>query len=190
MGTPDMNEAKNNGAEFDNGPDLNSDENQGGTTHLNEPVGEESEIEKLKSQLDEAKDNLLRKIAEMDNMRRRHAKERIELIQTAGRDVITSLLDVLDDSDRAQLQMEKSDDIQALREGVILVFNKLRNTLQGRGLKVMETVKQEFNPDLHEAITEIPAPDDSFKGKVVDEVVKGYTLNDTIIRHAKVVVGK
>ena len=108
----------------------------------------------------------------------------------AGRDVIGSLLDVLDDCDRAQKQLETSDDIAAIREGVLLVFNKLRNSLHSKGVKAMETVGQEFNPDLHEAITEIPAPTDDLKGKVMDEVVKGYYLNDKIIRHAKVVVGK
>ena len=112
------------------------------------------------------------------------------MIQTAGRDVISELLDVLDDCDRAQKQIETSEDIASIKEGVLLVFNKLRNTLQARGVKAMETINQEFNPDLHEAITEIPAPNETLKGKVVDEVVKGYYLNDKIIRHAKVVVGK
>ncbi|HRF23417.1 MAG TPA: nucleotide exchange factor GrpE, partial [Chitinophagaceae bacterium] len=111
-------------------------------------------------------------------------------IQTAGRDIITDLLDVLDDCDRAQKQFETSENTDGLKEGVFLVFNKLRNTLQARGLKVMESVQTDFNPDLHEAITEIPAASDELKGKVVDEIIKGYYLNDKIIRHAKVVVGK
>lgn len=185
-----MKDATNNTPESNEGFDINTDENQNGTTHLNEPVGEESELEKLKTELEEAKDKYLRKVAEFDNFRRRSAKERIELIQTAGRDVITELLDVLDDCDRAQKQLETSVDASAIKEGVMLVFNKLRNSLQARGVKAMETVSQEFNPDLHEAITEIPAPSDELKGKVIDEVIKGYYLNDKIIRHAKVVVGK
>jgi len=170
--------------------DINTDENQSGTTHLNEPVAEESEMEKLKAELEESKDKYLRKVAEFDNFKRRSAKERIELIQTAGRDVITDMLDVLDDCDRAQKQLEASDDAAAIKEGVMLVFNKLRNTLQARGVKAMETIHQEFNPDLHEAVTEIPAASEELKGKIADEVMKGYYLNDKIIRHAKVVVGK
>lgn len=170
--------------------DINADENMGGSTHLNEPVSAETETEKLKAELAEANDKLLRRAAEFDNYKRRSAKERLELIQTAGKDVITDLLDVLDDCDRAQQQLEKSTDGASLKEGVMLVFNKLRNTLQQKGLKVMKTVHEEFNPDLHEAITEIPAASEELKGKVIDEVIKGYYLNDKIIRHAKVVVGK
>ena len=170
--------------------DINTDENQGGTTHLNEPVSEESDLERLRAELEESKDKYLRKVAEMDNLRRRTAKERIELIQTAGRDVITDMLNVLDDCDRAQKQLETSNDAEAIKEGVMLVFGKLRNSLQARGVKAMETLHQEFNPDLHEAVTEIPAATEELKGKVVDEIMKGYYLNDKIIRHAKVVVGK
>jgi molecular chaperone GrpE len=170
--------------------DINTDENMGGTTHLNDPVAEESELENIKAELEEAKDKYLRKVAEFENYKRRTAKERLELMQTAGKDVITDLLDVLDDCDRAQKQLETSQDANAIKEGVMLVFNKLRTSLQNKGVRAMETVHQEFNADLHEAITEIPAPTADLKGKVLDEVVKGYYLNDKIIRHAKVVVGK
>ena len=170
--------------------DLNTDENQSGTTHLNDPLQEESETSKLASELEEAKDKYIRKVAEFDNMRRRHAKERLELIQTAGKEVISELLDVLDDCDRAQKQMESTDNVALIKEGVNLVFTKLRNSLHARGLKAMETQHQDFNPDLHEAVTEIPAPTPDLKGKVVDELVKGYYLNDKILRYAKVVVGK
>lgn len=170
--------------------DINTDESMGGSTHLNEPVANESEVEKLKEELEEMKDKFLRKVAEFDNYKRRNAKEIRDLIQTAGKDVITDLLDVLDDCDRAQKQMETSNDGKEIKDGVMLVFNKFRNLLQARGLKVMETKNQEFNPDLHDAITEIPAPSEELQGKIVDEVTKGYYLNDKIIRHAKVVVGK
>ena len=179
-----------NNSDEPQGIDINTDENQSGSTHLNEPISEESELEKLKSELEEAKDKYLRKVAEFDNFKRRNAKEKMEIIQTAGRDVITNLLDVLDDCERAQKQLENSNDPAAMKEGLMLIFNKLRNSLQSRGLKPMESIKQEFNPDLHEAITEIEAPSEELKGKVIDEVVKGYYLNDKIIRHAKVVVGK
>ena len=168
--------------------DINSDENQGGTTHLNDPVESESQVEKLKSELAEAKDKYLRLVAEFDNFRRRNAKERIELMQTAGKDIIVDMLNVLDDCDRAQKQIETSDDIKQVKEGVLLVFGKLRNFLQSKGVKPMETAGKDFDPDLHEAITEIPAASEDMKGKIADEVVKGYYLNDKLIRHAKVVV--
>jgi molecular chaperone GrpE len=171
------------------GIDINTDDNVSGTNHLSNPI-EESETDKLQAELDEQKDKYLRLAAEFDNFKRRNAKERIELMQTAGKDVIISLLDVLDDCDRAQKQLETTDDIAQQKEGVMLVFNKLRTNLQSKGVKTMETVNQEFNSDLHEAITEIPAPNEELKGKVIDEVMKGYYLNDKIIRHAKVVVGK
>jgi molecular chaperone GrpE len=170
--------------------DLNSDETLSDTTHLTEPLESEPEQEKLKAELDEAKDKYLRKVAEFENYKRRNARERIELMQTAGREVITDMLDVLDDCDRAQKQIEASEDINEIKEGVLLIFNKFRNILQARGLKAMETINKEFDSDLHEAITEVPAPSPELKGKVIDEVIKGYYLNDKIIRHAKVVVGK
>jgi molecular chaperone GrpE len=170
--------------------DINADENMSGSSRLNEPVVNEDEIEKLKAEVQELKEKYLRQVAEFDNFRKRTAKERLELIQTAGKDVITSLLDVVDDSERAEKQLQKSDDVNAIREGVQLVFTKLRNTLQARGLKPMQTIGTEFDADKHEAITEIPAPTADLQGKVVDEVMKGYYLNDKIIRFAKVVVGK
>jgi molecular chaperone GrpE len=172
------------------GIDINSDESMGGTSHLNNPVENESELDKLRAELEEAKDKYIRKVAEFENFKRRNAKERVELIQTAGKEVIKDMLDVADDCDRAQKQMEASEDIKTIKEGVLLVFNKLRNVLQAKGLKAMDTIGKEFDTDLHEAITEIPAPAPELRGKVVDEVMKGYYLNDKIIRHAKVVVGK
>ena len=149
----------------------------------------QSETDKLKSELQEIKEKYLRLVAEFDNFRKRTAKEKLELIQTAGKDVIVSLLDVLDDADRAQQQLETSEDLPQIRKGVSLVFNKLKNVLQARGLRPMEAKGKEFNPDLHEAITEVPVGPD-MKGKVVEEIQKGYYLNDKIIRFAKVVVGK
>ena len=149
-----------------------------------------SETELLKKELEEQKDKYIRLYADFDNFKRHKAKERIELIQTAGRDVIQSLLEVLDDCDRAEKQLNNSDDLQQIRQGIMLVFNKFRNTMQTKGVKEMKCIGEEFNPDLHEAITEIPVPDEKMKGKVVDEVEKGYLLNDKIIRFSKVVVGK
>lgn len=171
------------------GQELNTDESVNGNQHLNEPVQDDKELDELRAKVDELNDKYLRQAAEFDNFRRRSAKERLELIQTAGRDVISGLLDVLDDSDRAQKQLEATDDIRQIKEGVQLVFTKLRNSLTAKGLKPMEAKGVAFDADLHEAITEIDAGEE-MKGKVIDEVQKGYYLNDKIIRYAKVVVGK
>ena len=149
-----------------------------------------SELDQLKADLADQKDKYLRLMAEFENFKRRTAKERIDLIQTAGKDVIVSLLDVMDDCDRAEKQLNGSDDIAVQKEGIQLVFNKIRTTLHAKGLKAMESIDQTFDVELHEAITEVPVPDASKKGKVIDEVTKGYYLNDKIIRFAKVVVGK
>lgn len=173
-----------------NGFGINTDENAAGTSHLNEPLTEESDIDKMEAELKEQKDKYLRLMAEFDNFRRRTAKERLELIQTAGKDVIVSLLDVLDDCDRAEKQLQTNDDIAAQKDGIHLVFNKLRSTLQNKGVKAMESIHTDFDVEQHEAITEVPAPSDDLKGKVIDEVVKGYYLNNKLIRFAKVVVGK
>ncbi|SHF83920.1 nucleotide exchange factor GrpE [Flavisolibacter ginsengisoli] len=174
---------------IDTSMNINTDENIDGNQHLNDPVAEESEIEKLRQQVDELNDRYLRQVAEFENFKRRNARERIELIQTAGKEVITDLLDVLDDSERAQKQMDTTQDVQQIREGVQLVFTKLRNTLASKGLKPIDALNKDFNVDLHEAVTEIDAGEE-MKGKVVAEIQKGYYLNDKIIRFAKVVVGK
>jgi len=150
----------------------------------------DGEVEKLTQELGEMKDKYLRMMAEFDNYKRRTAREKEEMRQTAGKDVMQSLLVVMDDMDRAGKQLEATTDLTVLKEGVSLVFNKLRATMQQKGLKVMEVGNDEFNPDLHEAITEIPAPSEEMKGKVIDVVEAGYYLNDKLIRHAKVVVGK
>ena len=166
---------------------LNSDDSRAGS-ELSESNDEE--VEKLESEIAELKDKHLRMVAEFDNFRRRNAKERLELTQTAGKDIITSLLVVLDDVDRASKQLETTTDITVLKEGISLVFNKFRNIMQQKGLKAMDAVNKEFDADLHEAITEIPAPTPKMVGKVIDVVEAGYYLNDKLIRHAKVVVGK
>ena len=169
--------------------DINSDSDIPGNTHLTNPE-EDSDIEKIQAELDEQKDKYIRLFAEFDNYKRRSAKERIDLIQTAGKEVITSLLDVLDDSERAEKQLQTSNDLEEIKKGIALVFGKLRSVLQSKGLKAMESINTSFDVEKHEAITEIPAPAEALKDKVVDEVQKGYYLNDKIIRFAKVVVGK
>ena len=167
---------------------INADADVPGNTHLSNPEGEDV-LQKLQAELEEQKDKYLRLFAEFDNFKRRNAKERIELIQTAGKDVIISLLEVMDDCARAEKQLNESDDIAVQKEGIQLVFNKLRNTLQAKGLSAMESINTEFDVEKHEAITEIEVPEKQ-KGKVVDEIEKGYYLNNKIIRFAKVVVGK
>ncbi len=174
----------------ENSFDINTDESQSGTTHLNEPVVNEPEIEAIRAELEELRDKYLRKVAEFDNFRKRSNKEKYDLIRTAGKEVIIDLLEVLDDIDRAEEQLNSSEDLDQIREGILLVFGKLRSKLTARGLKVMESREQDFDPDLHEALSEIPAPEKELKGKVLDEIQKGYYLNEAIIRHAKVVVGK
>lgn len=148
------------------------------------------EIAELKKEFDELRDKYVRLYADFDNFRKRTAKEKLEVIQTAGKDVIVGLLPVLDDFERALKAIEGKEEAAAAREGMLLIHNKLLNNLSAKGLKAMETKGQEFNADIHEAITEIPAPTPELEGKVVDEVEKGYYLNDKIIRFAKVVVGK
>jgi molecular chaperone GrpE len=167
---------------------LNADENAGDSTYLNEPISE-NETDKLKADLDEQKDKFLRLMAEFENYKRRTSKERMDLIQTAGKDVIVSMLDVLDDVDRAEKQLQTNNDIAVQKEGIQLVFNKIRNALFAKGVKALESVNTVFDVEKHEAITEIPAPNNKLKGKVLDEVQKGYYLNDKLIRFAKVVVG-
>ncbi len=167
---------------------INADADVPGNTHLTNPGGEDA-MEKIRVELEEQKDKYLRLFAEFDNFKRRNAKERMEMIQTAGKDVIISLLEVMDDCDRAEKQIEESDDIAANKKGVQLVFNKLRNTLQAKGLKAMESVNTAFDVEKHEAITEVEVAE-NMKGKVVDEVERGYFLNNKLIRFAKVVVGK
>ena len=173
----------------ESGVDINTDDNVAGTHHLSENLPDEDLVDKLSGELQEQKDKYLRLLAEFDNYKRRSARERVELSQTAGKEIIVSMLDVLDDCDRAesQLQQEKSGGDLS---GVMLVFNKLRSVLQSRGLKAMESLHADFDVEKHEAISEVPAPSPNLRGKVVTEVTKGYYLNDKIIRFAKVIVGK
>jgi molecular chaperone GrpE len=144
----------------------------------------------LKQKVEELNDKYLRLYAEFDNYKKRTIKERMELSKTAGSDIISALLPIVDDFSRAIKQTETSKDVNALQEGVKLIYQKLISILQSKGLRQMQSIGQPFNPELHDAITEVPAEDESMKGKVVDEIESGYYLNDKIIRHAKVIVGK
>jgi molecular chaperone GrpE len=146
-------------------------------------------IAELEGKLAETNDKYLRLYSDFDNYRKRTAKERIELIGSASEEVVKSLLPVIDDLERAIKNNEKATDISAVNEGINLVAQKFRNILTQKGLEVMDTTGKPFDVDLHEAITNIPAPSEDLKGKVVDEVEKGYLLNGKVIRYAKVVVG-
>lgn len=149
-----------------------------------------NDIDKLELEVAEWKDKYMRLFAEFDNYKKRSFKEKMDVIQTAGKDLMINLLDVVDDSERAEKQMETATDIEAVKSGIQLIINKLNNTLSSKGLKSFDSIGEVFDVEKHEAITEIPAPTPDMIGKVIDQVVKGYTLNDKLIRHAKVVVGK
>ena len=153
---PQQNEAENQ--------ELNQEDTIPEQDEILEP---KDELGELKIEIAEQKDKFIRLYAEFDNFKRRNAKERIELMQTAGRDVIQSMLEVVDDCDRAEKQLNQSEDLDQIRKGVGLVFSKLRNTLQAKGLKEMKCIGEDFNPDFHEAITEIPVQDESMKGKAI-----------------------
>ena len=150
----------------------------------------EEELHKLQEENKELKDKYLRIYAEFDNFRKRSMKEKMEFMQTAARDTMSALLPVLDDFDRAKKIAEQPESKEVFSEGVSLVYQKLYTVLTGKGLKKMESTGMEFDPEQHEAVTEIPAPSEDLKGKVVDTLEEGYLLNDKIIRYAKVVTGK
>jgi len=174
--------------------DINSDSDIPGNNHLSNPLKNEDEPEtsentKLALELEEQKDKYVRLFAEFDNYKRRTAKEKIELIQSANKNLIIDLLEVLDDMDRAETQMTETNDIEQVKSGNALVFAKFRNILQQQGLAPMNSKETAFDVEKHEAITELDAGP-QMHGKVVDVLQKGYTLNDKIIRFAKVVVGK
>ncbi|MDP3468931.1 MAG: nucleotide exchange factor GrpE [Daejeonella sp.] len=199
-----LNKKKKNKMEVNQNPE-NTEQNEmlpGNETDNNEVIGDveegtssansESQIseeDKLKAEATEWQNKYLRLYAEFDNFKRRTSKERLELLQIAGKDVISDLLTVLDDFERAQKSIETATDVIAVKEGVTLVQHKLKGILNQKGLKEMESIGKEFDADLHEGITSIPAPSADLKGKVIDELEKGYLLNDKVIRFAKVIIG-
>jgi molecular chaperone GrpE len=144
----------------------------------------------LEDELAEMKDKYLRLYSDFENFKRRTSKERVEFFKTAGQEIITAMLPVLDDFERATKSLDTAKDVSAVKEGVTLVHHKLKNILTQKGLKEMEAQGKDFDADFHEAITNIPAPSPELKGKVVDAVEKGYFLGDKVIRYAKVVVGE
>ena len=150
----------------------------------------QKQLEETQIELAEMKDKFLRLFAEFDNFKKRNSKERIDLMKNAGQKMITDLLPVLDDFNRAKKSAEDENTDEIFSEGVELVYHKLNNILKSKGLEEMSTNGEEFNPEYHESITKIPAPTEEMKGKVIDTIQTGYTLNDKIIRHPQVVVGE
>lgn len=148
----------------------------------------DSEVETLKQTINELNDKYLRLSAEFDNYRKRTLREKMELTKTAGESILISILPVVDDFERALKHMGESDNIGALRDGVELIYNKFKDYLIQKGVTEIEAINQPFNTDLHEAITNTPAPSPEMKGKILDCVEKGYMLNDKVIRFSKVVV--
>lgn len=170
--------------------EISIDDENGDSLKNEEDDDANAEVQKLKQELEEQKDKYIRLFAEFDNYKRRTSKEAIEIRQTAGKEIIISVLDVLDDMDRAEKQMAESDEEKTLKEGILLVFDKFRKILQARGLRSIDTLHTEFDVEKDEAVSEIHVDDKKLKGKVVAELQKGYYLNDKLIRFAKVVVGK
>ncbi len=148
------------------------------------------ELEVAQATIEDQKDKYLRLSAEFDNYRKRTMKEKAELILNGGEKSISSILPVIDDFERALKMMETAQDVKAVKEGIELIYNKFMATLAQNGVKVIEAKDQPLNTDYHEAIAMIPAPDEALKGKILDCVQTGYTLNEKVIRHAKVVVGE
>ena len=166
-----------NGAADENGNEAEGDE-------------EKSPLEAAQEQIAELKDKYLRSVAEFDNYRKRTLKEKAELILNGSEKAVSAVLPVLDDMERAIANGEKTDDVQVLREGMTLIYTKFQKVLEGLGVKEIETADADFNTDVHEAIAMVPGMGDDKKGKVLDCVQKGYTINDKVIRHAKVAVGQ
>jgi molecular chaperone GrpE len=168
-------EAQENQTQENEAQDINEQEQQEAASEANS---------------DEFRDKFVRLYAEFENYRRRTNQERLDLIASANAGLLKDMLSVLDDFDRAVANNENLEDIEALREGFKLIQNKFKQILLSKGLKEMEAKGQAFDSDLHEAIANIPAPEEALKGKVVDDVEKGYYLNDKVLRYAKVVVGQ
>jgi molecular chaperone GrpE len=180
-------QAKTQTPETDN---IAENQESAGTATANAAEPTLSVEDELLRKASELNDRYLRLHAEFDNYRKRSNRERVDLIKTASEDLIIELLPVLDDFERAVKSFELTENVDVMREGFNLIYNKFRNTLISRGLKEIKTIGEEFSVDFHEAIAHMPAPQEDLKNKVIDEVQKGYTLNEKVIRYAKVVVGR
>lgn len=148
-----------------------------------------AKLKELQKELQEQKDKYLRLSADFDNYRKRTLKEKIELAKLAGEEILVKILPVLDDLERAMKSIEEAHDLEAVKEGMNLIYNKFKEYLNQQGVQEIDAMHQEFDTDVHEAVTQIPVEDKELKGKVVDIIEKGYTLNDKVIRYSKVVIG-
>lgn len=155
-----------------------------------EETSEATELEKANAKIAELNDKYIRLVAEFDNYRKRVMREKAELIKNGGEKVVTAILPILDDMERAEQTMDKVEDVSAVKEGVILIIEKFMKLLKHEGLEKIEAVGQDFNTDFHEAIAMVPGQPEEMKGKVLDCVMNGYTLNEKVIRHAKVAVAQ
>lgn len=187
---PTVDEAQNEEAKVDETVE-NTEETTENAESTNEKEAEAlSPLEELEANNAELKDKYQRLLADFSNYKKRTVREKLELMGTAASDTLSAILPVMDDFDRAKKTADDDASIEQFSEGVQLVYNKLKKVLEQKGLKEMESTGEAFNPDFHEALTEIPAPSEDMKGKIIDTIEKGYMLNEKIIRHAKVVVGK
>ena len=190
-----MSEKNTNTPEQEQDIELNAAE---GTNEATKQAAEENQAEmsdadKLAAAEEEIaqwKDKYIRQVAEFDNYRKRTVKEKAELIKNGGEKAMLGLLPVIDDFERAIDAIDKSSDVEGLKEGVDLIYNKFMKYLESQQVKPMESTGTDFDADIYEAVTTFPAPDESMKGKVIDTVQKGYTINEKVLRHAKVVVGQ
>ncbi len=180
---------------LDNGADAadaaeNTDKSADVSESDDKEASDETEIEKANIQIAELSDKYIRLVAEFDNYRKRVMREKAELIKNGGEKIITAILPILDDMERAEANMDKTEDVDAVKEGVSLIIEKFMKLLKHEGLEKMEVVGKNFDTDFHEAIAMVPGQPDEMKGKVLDCVMNGYMLNDKVIRHAKVVVAQ
>lgn len=183
-------EAANKAKEEDKQQTEKTDKSSASTDKYDEREKEDklSPLEQLQQENEKLKDQLLRTIAEFDNFRKRTTKEKSDLILNGGKKTVTAILPVLDDFERAL--EDGSTDVEAVKAGMQMIFNKFIKTLEGMGVKKIDTQKADFNTDYHEAVAMVPGMGDENKGKVIDCVQTGYTMNDEVIRHAKVAVGQ
>ena len=185
------NKDKNNDIEKEQVVDAAQTETVEVEAQQEEPAEELTVEEKLQEEIKQEKDKFLRIFAEFENYKKRTSKERVELFKTASQDVMVSMLPVLDDFERALTHIEDDKEAEELRKGVLLIYQKLMTTLEQKGLAVVKVEQGDvFNADNHEAITQVPAPSDDMKGKIIDVIEKGYVLGDKVIRFPKVVIGQ
>ena len=186
---PVENQVEKEVVETVNGAEVQNDEETVATEEVSETEQLQVKVAELEARVAELEDLKLRQMAEFDNFRRRTNKEKLELMTTAGERIFSDMLPLVDDFERAKVAMAKSDDIEAVREGIDLIYNKFINFLAANNVKAIDTTDADFNTDLHEAITTFAAGEDK-KGKVIDCTQTGYTLGEKVIRFAKVVVGE